>query len=130
MPKKLRPLTPYNSWNRKYCASTSRTRRTQKPPKSKAFLRDLKGKITKKRGTPTSCVISKSNLGKKHLQILPTRIPRKGSKITKKDKWERHNQALRNQAESSIHTMEVHTRSSLPPDHPSLSQDLSMKFSS
>jgi hypothetical protein len=31
---------------------------------------------------------------------------------------------LRNHAKSSIHTKEVHTRSSLPPDHPTLSQDL------
>jgi hypothetical protein len=51
-------------------------------------------------------------------------------KITKKEKRERHIQALRNHAESSIHTKEVHTRSILPPDHPSLSQDLTMKLSS
>jgi hypothetical protein len=31
---------------------------------------------------------------------------------------------LRNHDESSIHTMKVHTRSSLSPDHPSLSLDL------
>jgi hypothetical protein len=55
---------------------------------------------------------------------------KKAPKITKKGKWERHNQALRNHAESSIHTKEVHTRSSLPPDHPSHSQDLAMKLSS
>jgi hypothetical protein len=54
----------------------------------------------------------------------------KASKITKKNKWEQHIQALRNHAESSIHHKEVHTRSSLPPDHPSLSQDLTMKLSS
>jgi hypothetical protein len=42
-------------------------------------------------------------------------------KITKKEKQERHIQPLSNNAESSIHTKEVHTRSSLPPDHPSLS---------
>jgi hypothetical protein len=54
----------------------------------------------------------------------------KALKFTKKEKRERHNQALRNHAESSIHTMKVHTRSSLPPDHPSLSQDLTMKLSS
>jgi hypothetical protein len=35
----------------------------------------------------------------------------KASKITKKEKRERHIQALRNHAESSIHTKEVHTRS-------------------
>jgi hypothetical protein len=37
---------------------------------------------------------------------------------------------LRNHAESSIHTTEVHTRSSLLPDHPCLTQDLTMKLSS
>jgi hypothetical protein len=51
-------------------------------------------------------------------------------KITKKDKRERHIQALRNHAESSRNTKEVHTRSSLPPYHPSLSQDLTMNLSS
>jgi hypothetical protein len=54
----------------------------------------------------------------------------KALKITKKGKWERHTLALRNHVESYIHTMKVHTRSSLPPDHPSLSQDLTMKLSS
>jgi hypothetical protein len=54
----------------------------------------------------------------------------KTPKITKKGKRERHNQALRNHVESSIHTMKVHTRSSFPSDHPSLSQDLTMKLSS
>jgi hypothetical protein len=54
----------------------------------------------------------------------------KAPKFTKKEKRERHNQALRNHVESSIHTMKVHTRSSLPPDHPSLSQGLTMKLSS
>jgi hypothetical protein len=42
----------------------------------------------------------------------------KAPKITKKEKRERHVQALRNHTESSIHTKEVHTRSTLPPDHP------------
>jgi hypothetical protein len=51
-------------------------------------------------------------------------------KITTKYNWEQHNKALRNHAESSIHTTKVHTRSSLPPDHPTLSQDLTMKLSS
>jgi hypothetical protein len=40
----------------------------------------------------------------------------KAPKITKKNEREQHIQALRNQAESSIHHKEVHTRSSLPPD--------------
>jgi hypothetical protein len=54
----------------------------------------------------------------------------KAPKITKKENREELKQALRNHVESSIHTKEVHTRSSLPPDHPSLSQDLTMKLSS
>jgi hypothetical protein len=54
----------------------------------------------------------------------------KAPKITKKEERERHIQALRNHAESSIHTKEVHTRSSLPPEHPTLSQNLTMKLSS
>jgi hypothetical protein len=60
----------------------------------------------------------------------PRKIQEKTLKITKKEKQEQHIQALRNHAKSSIHTKEVHTRSSLPPDHPSLSQDLTMKLSS
>jgi hypothetical protein len=51
-------------------------------------------------------------------------------KITTKNNREQHNKALRNHAESSIHTEKVHTRSSLLPDHPTLSQDLTMKLSS
>jgi hypothetical protein len=42
-------------------------------------------------------------------------------KITTKDNREQHIQALRYHAESSIHATKVHTRSSLPPDHPTLS---------
>jgi hypothetical protein len=52
------------------------------------------------------------------------------SKITTKNNREQHNKALRNHAESSMHSKEVHTRSILPPDHPTLSQNLTMKLSS
>jgi hypothetical protein len=51
-------------------------------------------------------------------------------KITTKNNREQHNKALRNNAESSVHTKEVHTRYSLPPDHTTLSQYLTMKLSS
>jgi hypothetical protein len=56
--------------------------------------------------------------------------PERASKITTKNNREQHNKALRNHTESSIHTKKVHTRSSLPPDHPTLSQDPTMKLSS
>jgi hypothetical protein len=68
-------------------------------------------------------MISSKKSGEKHPQIDESRDERKteekAPKITKKEKRERHIQALRNHAESSIHTKEVHTRSSLLPDHPS-----------
>jgi hypothetical protein len=57
-------------------------------------------------------------------------LQEKAPKITKKNEREQHIQSLRNHAKSSIHHKEVHTRSSLPPDHPSLSQDVTMKLSS
>jgi hypothetical protein len=71
-------------------------------------------------------------------QILKSKVPKtpqenhqeRAPKITTKNNQEQHNKALRNRAESSIHTKEVHTRSSLPPDHPTLSKNLTMKLSS
>jgi hypothetical protein len=51
-------------------------------------------------------------------------------KITTKNNRKQRNKALRNHVESSIQTKKVHTRSSLPPDHPTLSQNLTMKLSS
>jgi hypothetical protein len=70
--------------------------------------------------------IPESKVLKTHQTIQQERDP----KITKKNEREQHIQALRNHAESSIHHKEVLTWSSLPPDHPSLSQDLTMKLSS
>jgi hypothetical protein len=69
------------------------------------------------------------NPTKKHLQNSATKIPRKGSKNHQKGKTG-ETKALTNHAESSIHTMKVHTRYSLPPNHPIFSQDLTMKLSS
>jgi hypothetical protein len=71
-------------------------------------------------------------------QIPKSKVPKtphekhqeRALKITTKNNQEKHIKALRNHAESSIHTKGVHTRSSLPPDHPTFSQDLTMKLSS
>jgi hypothetical protein len=70
--------------------------------------------------------IHKSKVPKTHRENHQKRAP----KITTKNNPEQHNKALRNHAESSIHAKEVYTRSSLPPDHPTLSQHLAMKLSS
>jgi hypothetical protein len=69
--------------------------------------------------------IPKSKVPKTHRENHQERAP----KITTKNNREQHNKASRNHVESSIHTKEVLTRSSLPPDHPTLSQDLTMKLS-
>jgi hypothetical protein len=52
------------------------------------------------------------------------------SKVPKTHRENHQEKAPKITTESSIHTKEVHTRSSLPPDHPTLSQDLTMKLSS
>jgi hypothetical protein len=70
--------------------------------------------------------IPKSKVPKTHRENYQERDP----KITTKNNREQHNKALRNHVESFIHTKKVHTRSNLPPDHPTLSQDLTMKLSS
>jgi hypothetical protein len=70
--------------------------------------------------------IPKSKAPKKHRENYQERAP----KINTKNNREQHNKASRNHAESSIHTKEVHARSSLPLDHSTLSQYLTMKLSS
>jgi hypothetical protein len=87
---------------------------------------ESKGKEPRRFHTYFPHQIPKSKVPKTHRENHLERAP----KITTKNNREQHNKALRNHVESSIHTKEVHTRSSLPPDHPTLSQDLTMKLSS
>jgi hypothetical protein len=70
--------------------------------------------------------IPKRKVPKTHRENHQERAP----KITTKNNREQHNKALKNHAESSVHIKELHTRSSLLPDHPTLSQNLTMKLSS
>jgi hypothetical protein len=86
---------------------------------------ESKGKEPRRVHTYIPHQIPKSKVSKTHQENHQERAP----KVTTKNIQEQHNQALRNHAESSIHTKEVHTRSSLPPDHPTLSEDLTMKLS-
>jgi hypothetical protein len=87
---------------------------------------ESKGKEPRRVHTYIPHKTPKRKVPKTHQENHQERAP----KITTKNKREQHYQALRNNAESSIHTKEVHTRSSLSPDHPALSQDLTMKLSS
>jgi hypothetical protein len=52
---------------------------------------------------------------RKASKSLQGKLQEKAPKITKKENQEELKQALRNHAESSIHTMKVHTRSSFRP---------------
>jgi hypothetical protein len=129
LPQRNCTETLSNMGNRKSRDQTSRTRAPTKTTKSESFPRVWRGKVTKKRGTRSSCVTPTPNPTKKRLQNSATKIPRKGSENHQKEKTGETTKALTNHAESSIHTMKVPTRSSLPSNHPTLSQDLTMKLS-
>jgi hypothetical protein len=116
--------------NRRNPTKNSSNPRTPKTPKSSplthGFGRGIKGKRTTNGSHEFPHQIPKSKVPKTHRENYQERAP----KITTKNNREQHNTALRNHTESSIHTKEVHTRSSFPPDHLTLSQNLTMKLSS
>jgi hypothetical protein len=72
--------------NRKSLDQSSRTRAPTKTTKSESFPRVWRGKVTKERGTRSSCVTPAPNLAKKRLQNSATKIPRKGSENHQKGK--------------------------------------------
>jgi hypothetical protein len=67
-----------------------------------------------------SCIQPPPNPKEKSLEIAPRKLPREGSENHQKERMGTTHPSLK----------EVHTSSSLPPDHPSLSHDLTMKLSS
>jgi hypothetical protein len=86
--------------------------------------------IKGKRNMKGSCIHPHQIPKRKVPKTLQENFQERAPKITKENEREQHIQDLRNHAESSIYHKEVHTRSSLLPDHPSLSQVLTMKLSS
>jgi polyribonucleotide nucleotidyltransferase len=92
------------------------------------LLTDLGGESKGKEPQRVHAYIPHQILKRKASKSLRENRQEKAPKITKKNEREQHIKALRNHAESSIHHKEVHARSSLPPDHPSLSKDLTMKL--
>jgi hypothetical protein len=116
--------TPTIKGNHGFRLSRSRTRATRKTTKSRSIQGSSRGKVTIQRGTWSSYVTPNKNPARNHPQNFAKKITRRGSENHQKGERERQHKASRNHAESSIHTMKVHTRSSLPPDHPSLSLDL------
>jgi hypothetical protein len=116
--------------NRRNPAKNSSNPRAPKTPKSSPLTHGFGRGITSQRTTKGSHKFPPSN-PKSKVPKTPQEIHQeRAPKITTKNNREQHNKALRNHAKSSIHAKEVHTRSSLPPDHPTLSQDLTMKLSS
>jgi hypothetical protein len=116
--------------NRRNPAKNSSNPRTLKTPKSSPLTHGFGRGITGQRTTKGSHKFPPSNPKSKVPKTPQEKHQERAPKITTKNNQEQHNKALRNHAESSIHTKDVHTRSSLPPDHPSLSQNLTMKISS
>jgi hypothetical protein len=101
-----------------------------KPQNQAPLLTDLGGESLPKepRRVPTN--FTHQIPKRKVLKTTQRNHQERAPKITTKINREQHIQTLRNHAESSIHATKVHTRSSLAPDHPTLSQDLTMKLSS
>jgi hypothetical protein len=116
--------------NRKNPAKSSSNPRRLKTPKSSPFTHGFGRGIKGTRTTKGSHIHPPPNPQKKVPETLQEIHKERAPKITTKNEREQHIQALRNHAESSLHHKKVHTRSSSPPDHPTLSQDLTMKLSS
>jgi hypothetical protein len=124
LPQRNRPYMLTIKGNHRFRPSRSRTRATRKTTKSRPIQGGSWGKVTSQRGTRSSYVTPNKNPARNCPQNSATKITTKSSINHQKEGRERQHKSLRNHAESSIHTMKVHTRSSLPPIHPSLSLDL------
>jgi hypothetical protein len=125
-PTKTRPKRR----NRRNPAKSTTNPRTRKTPKSRHLTHGFGRGITAQRTTKGSHKFPPSIPKRKVPKTTQRNHQERAPKITTKNNREQHIQTLRSHAESSIHATKVHTRSSLPPDHPTLSQDLTMKLSS
>jgi hypothetical protein len=107
--------------NRRNPADSTSNPRTQETPKSSTFTHGFGRGITAQRITKGSHKFSTSNPQEKSPENNPKKSRERAPKITTKNNRGKHIQTLRNHAEPSIHETKVRTRSSKPPDHPSLS---------
>jgi hypothetical protein len=116
--------------NQRNPAKNTSNPRTRKNPKSSPFTHGFRRGITAQRTTKGSHKYPPSNPKGTVPKTTQRNQQERAPKVTTKNNREQHIQTLRNHAESSIHATKVLTRSSLPPNHPTLSQDLTMKLSS
>jgi hypothetical protein len=124
-PTKTRP----KRGNRRNPAKSTTKPRTRKTPKSSPFTHGSGRGITAQRTTKGSHKFPPSNPKRKVPKTTQRNHQERAPKITTKNNREQHIKTLTNHTESSIHATKVLTWSSLPPDHPTLSQDLTMKLS-
>jgi hypothetical protein len=103
-------------------AKSTSNQRTQETPNSSTFTHGFGNGITAQRTTKGSHKFPPSNPQIKVPKITQRNHQEKAPKITTKNNRAKHIQTLRNHAESSIHETKVHTRSTKPPNHPSLSR--------
>jgi hypothetical protein len=114
--------------NRRNPAKNTSNPRTRKTPKRAPLLTDLGGESQPREPRRVLTNFPHQIPNRKVLKTTQRNHQERAPKITTKNIREQHIQTLRNHAESSIHATKVHTRSSLPPDHPTLPQDLTMKL--
>jgi hypothetical protein len=106
--------------NRRNPAENTSNPRTPKTPKSSPLTHGFGRGITTQRTTKSSQKFPPTNPQEQGPKTTQDNHQERAPKITTKNNREQHIQTLRNHAESSIHATKVHTRSSLPPDHPTL----------
>jgi hypothetical protein len=110
-----------NKRNRRNPSKNTSNPRTRKTPKSSLFTHGFGRGITVQRTTKGSQIFPPLNPQEQGPENTPRESARKGSENHHQEQREQHIQTLRNHAESSIHATKVHTKSSLPLDHPTLS---------
>jgi hypothetical protein len=116
--------------NRRNPAKNTTNPRTRKTPKLSPFTHGFGRGITAQRTTKGSTHFPHQIPKRKVPKTTQRKHQERAPKITTKNNREQHIRTLRNHAESSIHATKVHTSSSLPPDHPTLSTRSLMKLSS
>jgi hypothetical protein len=120
-----------NKRNQRNPAKTFSNARTPKTPKSSPLTHGFGRGITSQRTTKGSHKFPPIKSPRARSRKHPKKTTKRGlRKSPPRTTGNNTTEALRNHAESSIHATKVPTRSSLPPDHPTLSQDLTMNLSS
>jgi hypothetical protein len=129
MPKILSTKTCQIKSNRRNPAKNSSNPRTPETPKSSLLTHGFGRGIKGKRTTKGSHEFPPSNPQEQGPENTLGKPPRERSENHHQEQSGTSQQSLE-EPRRIIHSKEIHTRSILPPDRPTLSQDLTMKLSS